>query len=165
MKNLFFAITVIFISGMFNGLRAQNASASELEMYKSILNMEKKAVIKENMKLKEGESEVFWKIYEEYEAERNQVANEKIKILNGQLEEFVKVTEEGKTPEYDMNKLFELQKKTLKMKKKFYNKMRKEISPEIAARFYQLDEYLGTIIKMSILDNTPLIGEGKKVSY
>ena len=53
----------------------------DIEMVRSLVRVERKAIVEENMGLLPAESQGFWPIYNEYEAERTKLNDRKVKLI------------------------------------------------------------------------------------
>ena len=57
---------------------------------------------------------------------------------------------------------FKLQEDHLNLKKKDYRRMEKELSASIAARFIQVEQQIGLLVDLGMLEETPLVNPVKK---
>ena len=57
---------------------------------------------------------------------------------------------------------FKLQEDHLNLKKKHYQRMEKELSASIAARFIQAEHQIGLLVDLGMLKETPLVNPVKK---
>jgi hypothetical protein len=146
-----FCITIFFATLM------QSQNRTEVELFKAQYNKEKTDLVAEFMNLYPEESEAFWPIYKKYEDERSLIANERIRLLNQYVEYYENLTNEQAA--YWTKDVIKLQKKELKIKKKYNKSLGKATSPLLALRFFQFEETLQTEIKSLILKNIPLIDD------
>ncbi|MCE2495705.1 MAG: hypothetical protein J4F31_03850 [Flavobacteriales bacterium] len=89
-----------------------------LEMTREVLQVEKKAAIAEVMQLTEEESEVFWALYNEYQAAQYKIQNERIAVIRDFAENYETMTDE-KADEL-WNGMVQYQMDLLKLKKTWY---------------------------------------------
>ena len=126
-----------------------------LELVRSDLKTKKKLLVTEAMALTDAQSEVFWQVYRDYEAELTKLGDEKISIIKDYAENFESMTAD-KADEL-MQRSFKLEEDLLKLDKKYYKKMSKELDPVTAARFAQVENKIGLLIDMQVSSQIPLV--------
>jgi hypothetical protein len=55
--------------------------SDEIEMVRSLVRIERKAVVEQAMQLAPAESQAFWTLYNEYEAERTVINDRTVKVI------------------------------------------------------------------------------------
>jgi hypothetical protein len=80
------SISVVFLLALAQPALAQVNPAfadvsDAIEMVRSLVRMERKAVVEQNMQLTPAESQAFWSVYNEYEAERTRVNDRAVKVV------------------------------------------------------------------------------------
>jgi len=154
MKRFVFCLMALLIPG---SMALAQISNSEMELVKTHFNMEKKIIVTEFMALNDEDAAKFWPIYNDYEREKNEVANRRWALLNKYAAEYQNLSAE-KVDEM-MKESFSIQKKELAIKKKYYNTVKKNLSAEKAASFYQLEEYITTSVRLELMESIPFVGE------
>jgi Spy/CpxP family protein refolding chaperone len=152
-KTILIALCTLFAVN----LNAQQTNTDEIALIQSAYGMEKKQIIVQFMKLTEAENAVFWKIYDEYEAERKELGKKRANNIIEYANNYGKLTD-AKAAEL-INSSLDVQMNLSKLLKKTYAKLGKVMSPIRAAQFIQLENYLETMVRMEISDEIPLIGE------
>jgi len=120
----------------------------------------KKGMLDDFMQIQGTEATAFWKIYDEYEAERTVLARKKFDLIVDYAANYGTLTAD-KADEL-VNATFDANMDYEKMNQKYYNKMKKEIGALDAARFTQFETYLQSIVQGEIQDELPFIGEVDK---
>jgi len=151
MKKILFVATALILSLSIN---AQTGN-DYLELTRDVLKIEKKAAVAEAMQLSEAESQPFWDLYNEYQAALYLVQNKRIAIIKDYSDNFESLSDE-KADELWMGSLNQ-RKELLKLKKKYYAKFKKVVTPGKAARFMQLENKIETLIDASLALEIPLI--------
>lgn len=132
-------------------------SVNEHTLMQSVFSTEKKAIVMQNMYLSEEEATTFWPLFDAYEVERQVIGKRRMALLNSYGEKFQNLTD---ADAITMSKEMEsIKKAELKLQSKYFKKMSKAVSPKIALRFSQVDSYIHTAIKLSILDAIPFVGD------
>jgi hypothetical protein len=148
---LSFAFIVIFSFS----LKAQ--SSDDIGIIQSLWGMEKRTMVEEYMDLSPAEASAFWSQYEIYEEARKALGKERIGLINEYVENFGSLTDD-KAAEL-INGAASNNIAIQKLLQKTFKKMSKVISPVKAAQFVQLENYLMSMIQLSIQDELPFIGE------
>ena len=117
-------------------IQAQTAN-DYLELTREVLKAEKKAAVTEAMQLSEAESQPFWNLYNEYQSNLYTVQNKRIAIIKDFSENYESLSDE-KANELWVSTM-KYRQELLKLKKRYYNKFKKVVSPGKAARFMQLE--------------------------
>ena len=151
MKKLLSILSVVLIS---TAIYAQSEN-DYLELARDVLKTEKKAAIAEVMQLTDVESTPFWELYNEYQGKLYLVANKRIAIIKDFSENFESLSDE-KANELWVGTM-KYKNELLKLKKKYYNKFKKVVSPGKAARFMQLENKIETLIDAQLALEIPMI--------
>ncbi|MGB5376688.1 hypothetical protein [Muriicola sp.] len=150
MKKVFFLFIATF---SLIALPAQNPN--EIELFKARFNSEKTELVGQFIDLTANEGVLFWPLYKAYEAERSGNANKRIALLYQYVNFYETLTNAQAKALY--NDVLKLQQSEIALKKKYNKKMGKALSPLIALRFFQLEEFIQSEIRTAILENIPLL--------
>jgi hypothetical protein len=126
-----------------------------LELARDVLKTEKKAAISEVMQLSETESNPFWVLYNEYQGKLYLVQNKRIAIIRDFIANFETITDE-KADQLWVDAMAYSQE-LLKLKKQYYNKFKKILPAGKAARFFQAENKIETMIDAQLALEVPLI--------
>jgi len=107
------------------------------------------------MDLTSQEGEKFWPIYKAYEAERSGIANKRIELLYQYANFYETLTNEQ--AKYWYNDVLKLQRSEIALKKKYNKKMAKALTPLVALRFFQLEEFIQSEIRSAIIETLPFL--------
>lgn len=137
----------------FTGVFAQDID-SYMELLKSDLKTDRKAIITEVMKFDETQSEKFWPIYNEFEYELSKVAEKRISNIKDFAAHYDVLSDE-KANQLIEN-AFDFQEDRLDLNKKYHKKFADVLGPITAAKFMQLEYELQLLVDISINSNLPL---------
>ena len=151
MKKILIVVTAIVWSLSMN---AQTAN-DYLELTRDVLKVEKKAAVTEAMKLSEAESQPFWNLYNEYQSALYLIQNKRIAIIKDYSDNFTSLSDE-KADELWIGSL-KYEQELLKLKKRYYAKFKKVVSPGKAARLMQLENKIEALIDVQLALELPLI--------
>lgn len=126
-----------------------------LEIARDVLKTEKKAAIAEVMQLSKEESAPFWELYNEYQGKLYLVQNKRIAIINDFAEGYENLSDE-KADEIWVSYM-KYEQETLKLKSAYYKKFKKILPAGKAARFFQTENKIETMINAQLAIEIPLI--------
>jgi hypothetical protein len=149
MKKLALLFSALF---MFVFANAQS-NKEEVELYQAAFGMDKKAVVAEFVKVDPAQKDAFWKLYDQYETERKELGKKRIDLLNQYADNFNKLTNEF--ADKWVVDVIDLGKKTDGLLASYYGKVKKATNPVVALQFWQVESYILSVIRFSILDEIP----------
>jgi len=152
-----FLLLLIAVIGL--GSAQSQISNEEFELVRSIFNSERKVLFAQNMELSTKQAELFWPIYEAYEQEKAPMGDARVKLVKQLVDGAEKLTDEKIDALYKES--FSLTMKRMKLRRKYYKLIKRQVNTEVAARFLQLDEYVNTAVTAQLLDGIPLVGVKK----
>jgi hypothetical protein len=130
--------------------------SDEIEMVRSIVRIERKAAVELAMQLAPAESQGFWMIYNEYEAERTVINDRTVKVITDYAAAYPDVGDERAQALLD--EAFDVDADMLSLKKKYVRRFAKVLSPARVTRFFQIERKLDAVQNLSIAEQIPLIG-------
>jgi hypothetical protein len=140
---------ILFIS-------ASNAQDKYFEMVRADFKADKVNYITAAMNLSDSESTKFWPIYREYDLKRSKIGDEMYMLIKDYSQNYDNI--DNKKAEEIMNKLFDLKEKNLDLKKEYFKKISKALSPVTAAKFIQIENEIDNFINVQVNAQLPLIG-------
>jgi hypothetical protein len=153
-------ILMIVAFVMLQGFVFAQSNKEEIDLFQSVFGMEKKALVAEFITLEGVQKDAFWKHYDSYEAERKALGQKRIALLNKYATNYATLDDPG-TDEI-VKEMITLQGQTDKLIVDYYKKIKKDSGVKAAAQFYQIEGYLLSKIRATIMENIPLIGEMDK---
>lgn len=105
----------------------------------------------------------FWQVYDAYESEKAGVADSRMAIVSEYVKNFFSMSD-AKVKEL-VKSSYKNQSKELKIRNKYAGQLMKKTNPTIAGRFWQVDDFVSSAVKLSLLANVPLLGENVKYRY
>lgn len=150
MKKLTLLLSVLLVAASMNA----QSTKEEIDLMQASFGMEKKAMVAEFVQVDPAQKDAFWKLYDEYETARKALGQERIKLLNEYAEGYTKFTNES--ADAWTKKVIDLGKKTDDLIITYYNKIKKVTNPIVALQFYQVEGYILSGIRVSLLESLPL---------
>ena len=129
--------------------------AAIIDMIRSDVSTQKKSVVNRVMQLSEADAKVFWPIYEQYQMESSRIGNETAAMIKEYVEGFETMTDSK--AQSLMTRNFDLRKRALALRFKYYEMVSKTLSPIKAAKFMQIDNQLVTMLELQLTSNLPFI--------
>jgi len=126
-----------------------------IELVRDVLKTEKKAVIADAMMLTDSESGPFWELYNEFELAMNKVQNKRIAIIKDFASNYDKMTD-AKADELWVNSMA-YQQELLKLKKSYYGKFKKILPAGKAAKYFQIDNKIETLVNAELALQIPVV--------
>lgn len=123
-------------------------------------NKTRKDLIKEYLSLSAEKEVAFWKVYDEYEIKRKDLGIDRLLIINDYIKTYEQLTnEQAKSFAY---RIMVNDESITALQKEFFPKFMKAVGAKDSAKFYQLENYFQTIIRMDLQDQIPFIDELNK---
>jgi hypothetical protein len=151
MKKLILIMSAILFIGVANG----QSKMDEVDLIQSVFGMEKKAIVADFLIVKSAQQDAFWKIYEEYETARKDLGKKRIELLSQYADNYNSMSNE--TADSWMKDVLSLTKAADKLLVTYYKKVRKITDPVTALKFYHVENYILTSIRMAMLDKVPFV--------
>ncbi len=99
----------------------------------------------------------FWDVYNAFEKEREAVTDARMNIIAEYAKNFLTMSD-MKVKEL-LKSSYKTQSKELALRKKYAGQMAKKVNATVAGRFWQVDDFITSAVKISILSNVPLLGD------
>jgi len=129
--------------------------SDEIEMVRSLVRIERKAAVEQAMQLTPAESQMFWSIYNEYEAERTTINDRSVKVVTDYAAAFPDVGDERAAAL--LAESFDVESDLVGLKKKYARRFGKVLTPARVARFFQIERKLDAVQNLRIAEEIPLI--------
>jgi len=156
MKKLTLLIAALFV---FNASYAQDELTEEIKMMQELFGSEKKAIIEENVDLSGVDGNAFWKLYTDYESERQEIGQAKLELLQKYTTKTGALTNQQATDL--LSEAVPLRTAEDKLILTFTKRIGKATSPLVSVQFYQIEHYISDGIRFSILNNIDFIQDKK----
>jgi hypothetical protein len=126
-------------------------------MVQAVFGKEKKDMVALFIKLEGAQKDAFWLAYDEYEAKRKELGQKRIALLNKYATKYA--TLDDASTDGIVKEMIELQTQTDKLISTYYTKIKKGSGAKPAAQFYQIENYILSKLRSTIMENIPIIGE------
>ena len=136
---------------------AQTVSMANLDegMYREMVTEKRRQVISANLDLGVAERERFWKVYDDYVKEREPIEKERFSILQRIAHTGVGISEDQAMALALASG--RLQIAEIQLRLKYAEELRRKMSGRVAARFFQIDDFVTTALRANSLQGIPLV--------
>ena len=134
---------------------AQGSLDSYIEILRSDLQTQKKALITEAMQLTDAEAKVFWPMYRDYENDQAKLNDRRIAVLKDYASNYETMTD--KKTEEIMKDLFKFQKERIDVREEYYKKAVKLMGLKRAAQWAQIENQIQNLVEAKISSEIPLL--------
>jgi hypothetical protein len=146
-------VTLTFISSLFAVVvYAQN---SYVEIVRSTIKTEKKALIAEVMQLSDEEGKVFWPVYNDFEERFYKINTDYYNLVQEFASNYENMTSEKATEILMSANKTHMDK--AKLEKEYIKKVMKIIPPQKALRFFQASNKISAMIDAELAAEIPLL--------
>jgi hypothetical protein len=138
-------------------LGAQTVAVSNLDesTYRYAVTEERRNIFAANLALGPDERERFWKIYDEYAKEREPLEKERFALLQRYAQSYAAISDDQAMAIALVSG--RLQIADVQLRLKYAETLRRKMSGRVAARFFQIDDYVTTATRMNLLSGIPLV--------
>ncbi len=127
---------------------------NELKLLRINVRAEVREIMRSNFILPKEEAEVFWPLYVEYEAESSRLWDGRVELIREYGRKWAQMSE--KDAQGLMDRLFELDDKRTKLRRRYFRRIRREVSATVALRFMQIDRRINNLIEIQLTKDIPL---------
>ena len=160
------AITLVLLMAGITAVGAQSPQASEketktlnltayAELLRSDVRVQKIAILTELMGFTEAEDAAFWPIYREYDAEMAKLGDERVALIAEYAANYSALTDA--VAEKLATKALDLEARRQATKAKYYERIKKALSPRTALRYLQVEQQLLLLIDLQISASLPIV--------
>lgn len=151
MRKLLFAILMLLLVAPVMSQTIEDM----IEVERSVLKAEKKAIVAENMNFTEEEATVFWPLYQEYTNEEYTLMTEAVKIIKDYADHYDSLGD-LKADEL-MTRHLKLKQDEVKLQLKYFKKFKKVLPASKVTRFFQIENKINALIDAQLAIDIPLV--------
>lgn len=147
----------LYLATIWTSAFAQELNVSDvMELSRSVIQSQRKAIIAYNMELSEQQSEKFWPIYKEYREDMNKVIERDIKLIADYAESYINKSLTDEKAQKFIEEYLLIETGRLNVKKRYWKRFEKVLSPRQVMRFMQIENKLDAIVDAGIAKEIPL---------
>jgi hypothetical protein len=126
-----------------------------IELLRSDIQKQRVAVISQVMQLNDQESAKFWPIYREYQTELQRLNDTRLAAIRAYVENYDNMTDSKADQVADT--IFDFEAKRVALEKKYYKRMKEELSATTAARFFQVENQILRLLDLQVASSLPAV--------
>jgi len=130
-------------------------TTSYLEVMKSDVRTQRRALITEAMGLSEEQAQKFWPIYKEYEVEYDKMVDSEIELIKKYTDTYKGMTDD--VANMLITEAMDIDQHQLDLHKKYFEEFKDELGGKVAAKFRMVDNRINLMINLQIAINIPVI--------
>lgn len=134
---------------------APAAEPDEMALFRASIRMEKREFVADAMDLDEAQSKKFWSIYHQYEADLMKLNDTRYALIKDYAANFDALSD-AKADEL-VRAALDFRKSRTALLEKYYNKVAKNLSKKVGARFAQVEGVLHGAEDVEIGASLPLM--------
>jgi hypothetical protein len=150
-----FYTLLIAVAALVTVAAQAHAQSDVVELLRSDLKTEKKAILTESLAMTEAQSQKFWPLYREFEMELDKLNDARLPLMTELAANNGKLTADKMKD--IAGKIFDNDADRLSLMKKYFKKVSKDVSVDVAARFVQVEGFLQNLMRLKIASEMPLI--------
>jgi len=132
----------------------QNLRA-DIELLRSDVRANTAEIVRVMMQLDDKDAAVFWPIYRDYESELSKLYDEKVAGIMDYADHYLQMTD-AKADDLATRAL-QWEDQRTDLKKKYYERFKKALSPITAARFLQIENQILMLVDLQVASSLPII--------
>lgn len=130
-----------------------SVTAIDLERAKTRLERERDAIFMDALQLSISQASNFHPIYVQYTKEKKELDERLIRLMVQYLEKYQ--SGDQKFMHTFISQSLKYQRAEEKLRKKYFKKISKEVSLQVASEFYELDDFCCAVLRLNILSSLP----------
>jgi hypothetical protein len=126
-----------------------------IQQLQADLKADRQAVVAANLPLSEGEARVFWPVYKEYRGEVERLGDRMAKLIAAYAANFD--TMDDTKADAFFSESLAIERDKVAVREKYVPRVKSVLSPQKAARFFQIENKLDAIVNVALASDIPLI--------
>ncbi len=131
-----------------------------VELLRADIRAERVSIITKIMRFDDEEAAAFWPIFRQYDLELSKIGDSRVKIAEEYVGNYSSMTDEK--ADNLMSRVFAIERQRAELKKKYFDIMKKALSPITAARFFQVENQMQHIVDLQVSASLPTMEDVSK---
>lgn len=158
-RTLWLPATLTLVAAARLGAQTVTMSNLDEETYRHAVSEERRNILSANLALGPQERERFWAIYDQYAKERDTLEKDRFALFQRYAQSYASLGDEQAMAIVLASGQLQLSEVQLRLK--YADTLRRKMSGRVAARFFQIDDYVTTAMRMKSLSGVPLVAPGQ----
>jgi hypothetical protein len=154
-KQLFLAVALVSMLFILPWtVAAQDKPAGTMESLREQIKADKKLLVTENMELTDAEAQVFWPVYDQYQAELFLLRTRTLKLIQDYAAAYDTMT--NATAKKLLDESMTIESLRQKLNKAYLPKFRKALPDAKVLRYYQIENKINAALYYELAGTIPL---------
>src|SRR5947208_2031340 len=154
-RHMIFLAGIAFCQTGLTQTPANNDIEGYIALMRSDVQTKKVDIIRQNLTLTEEQAKKFWPVQRNYANELASLADERVKVIREYAQNWDNLSDASAK---DLgSRMLDYQKKRVDLRKKYFDRIAKDVSATIAAKFFQIEMTLEDVIDLGISSSVPLV--------
>jgi hypothetical protein len=136
------------------GVSMAEMTPGEVELTRSVVQTQRKAIVEMNMALDNETAKTFWPLYNEYQDGLRKVNDRSVALIQDYAGSWLELSDEKAASLTD--EMLSIQMEKAKVRRSFAKKFRKQLPAKAVARFFQIENKLDAIVNYDLAASVPL---------
>lgn len=150
-----FKYAIIAVVFLLSQLGYAQDTTNIMQLVRDDVQLQKKAILAENLQMTDAQAKEFWKIYNEYQYKLSKIGDRVVDNIEDFAKNYENLTDEK--AEDILDNSFDINEEKFELLKDYTKEIAKKIDIKLAARFYQIERLLTTIIDLQVMSQIPLV--------
>jgi hypothetical protein len=128
---------------------------SYIALLRSDIQAKKTDIVRQNLTLSDDQAKKFWPLQRSFENDLSKLGDKRLGVIRDYVKNWDNLSDE--TANGLGKRLIDYHKKRVELHRNYFGRMSKEISPIIAAKFFQIETQMEDIIDLEIASSVPLV--------
>jgi len=160
-----FFVNILMVTALIFGLmnissvfsqESYEKNKEEIELTASIINLERKEILDQNLKLSNDEERGFWSLYNEYRLTMNEVGKRKTKLIT----DYADRVNTGNLSDAEalrlLKEFFSVEREKLTRREEYISKFQKVLPLKKVALFFQIENKIDAVLNFDLARSIPL---------
>ena len=130
-------------------------TTSYIEILKSDVKTQRRALVTGAMGLTEEQAQKFWPVYKEYEIEYDKMLDRELELIKKYADTYEGMTDE--MADILAKEAMAIDKDQLDLNEKYYKKYKKEFGAKLAAKFWMVENRINLMIRLQVASAVPVL--------
>jgi hypothetical protein len=134
---------------------AAQTETDDIELARTHIATERKAIVAKNMELSEEQSDAFWPVYNEFQEAKRDVSDRRVKLIQEYAEKYGTLSEDHAIKM--LKEMLDIGEDELEVQKEFVRKFEKVLPAMKVFRYYQIESKLDAVVEYELARSIPLV--------
>jgi len=124
-------------------------------LLRSDVQSKKVEIIRQNLTLTEEQAGKFWPLQRSYDNDLSKLNDDRLNVIRDYAKHWDDLSDS--VASNLGNRMLDYQKKRVELRKKYFDRISKEITPTVSAKFFQIEMQLEDVIDLGVASSIPLV--------